>query len=176
MLDTVQGAATDALEDLRDLARGIYPPLLADKGLPDAIAAQARRAAIPVEVEADGVGRYPQDVEAAVYFCTLEALNNVAKYAEAANATVRLAQDDGHLTFTVVDDGRGFDTGATAYGTGCKAWRTGSTRSAVRWRSRARSALVRRSSAPSRLPRACAMRDRAIRWGRPHRGWRRPGA
>ena len=118
MLDTVQGAATDALEDLRDLARGIYPPLLADKGLPDAITAQERRAALPVEVEADGVGRYLQDVEAAVYFCTLEALNNVAKYAEATNATVRLGQHDGHLSFTVTDDGRGFDTSATAYGTG----------------------------------------------------------
>jgi signal transduction histidine kinase len=107
-----------ALEDLRDLARGIYPPLLADKGLPDAIAAQAQRAAIPVEVQADGVGRYPQDVEAAVYFCTVEALNNVAKYAEATSATVRLAQDDGHLSFTVTDDGRGFDAGGTTYGTG----------------------------------------------------------
>ncbi|MGA9161426.1 MAG: sensor histidine kinase [Actinomycetota bacterium] len=118
MLDTVQGAATDALEDLRDLARGIYPPLLADKGLPDAIAAQVRRAAIPVEIETDGVGRYRQDVEAAVYFCTLEALNNVAKYAEATRASVRLVQSDGHLTFTVTDDGRGFDAGSTTYGTG----------------------------------------------------------
>ena len=73
----------DALENLRDLARGIYPPLLADKGLAAALEAQARKAPIPIEVDAEGVGRYPQEVEAAVYFCALEALNNVAKYAEA---------------------------------------------------------------------------------------------
>jgi signal transduction histidine kinase len=118
MLDSVQGAATDALEDLRDLARGIYPPLLADKGLPHAIAAQARRAAIPIEVEADGIGRYPQDVEAAVYFCTLEALNNIAKYAQATGVHVTLSRHDGALTFDVTDDGHGFDTAAAGYGTG----------------------------------------------------------
>lgn len=92
--------------------------MLADKGLPDALAAQARRSAIPVEVQSDGVGRYPQDVESAVYFCTLEALNNVAKYAEATSATVRLRLDDGRLTFTVTDDGIGFDPATTGYGTG----------------------------------------------------------
>ena len=118
ILDTLQDTAAAALEDLRDLARGIYPPLLADKGLPDALAAQARRSAIPVDVQSDGIGRYPQDVESAVYFCALEALNNVAKYAKATKATVRLAHDDGHLTFIVTDDGRGFDAGGTGYGTG----------------------------------------------------------
>jgi signal transduction histidine kinase len=71
--------AQAALEDLRDLARGIYPPLLADKGLGDALTAQSRKASMPVRVQADGIGRYPQDVETAVYFCTLEALANVAK-------------------------------------------------------------------------------------------------
>ena len=71
-----------------------------------------------MEVENDGVGRYPAEVESAVYFCTLEALNNVAKYAEATNATVRLAQHDWQLIFTVSDDGRGFDPEATGYGTG----------------------------------------------------------
>ncbi|HTG47016.1 MAG TPA: sensor histidine kinase [Actinomycetota bacterium] len=114
----LQGRATDALEDLRDLARGIYPPLLADRGLPAALEAQARKAAVPTTVETDGVGRYPQDVEATVYFCTLEALNNVAKYAGATAATIRLAQTDGHLSFEVADDGRGFDPERTGYGTG----------------------------------------------------------
>ena len=118
LLDTVEEAASDALEDLRDLARGIYPPLLADKGLTAALEAQARKAALPVTVDGDDVGRYPQEVEAAVYFCTLEALNNVAKYAKATNATVQLAHDDGHLTFTVRDDGEGFDRDTTTYGTG----------------------------------------------------------
>ena len=66
----------------------------------------------------EGVGRYDQAIEAAVYFCTLEALNNVAKYAEAAHTTIALQQTDGHLSFSVTDDGQGFDAGATNYGTG----------------------------------------------------------
>jgi signal transduction histidine kinase len=118
MVDGLQAAATTALEDLRDLARGIYPPLLADKGLGAALDAQARKAAVPVSVSSDAVGRYPQEIEAAVYFCSLQALNNVAKYARASAAEVHLAQENGHLTFTVHDDGPGFDPGATGYGTG----------------------------------------------------------
>jgi signal transduction histidine kinase len=108
----------DALDDLRDLARGIYPPLLADKGLAAALDAQAREEAVPTTVEAGGVGRFPEDVEATVYFSCLEALQNIAKYAEASVATVRLRSDDGHLEFVVADDGRGFDPEATSYGTG----------------------------------------------------------
>ncbi len=69
-------------------------------------------------VEADGIGRYPQDAEAAVYFCTLEALQNVAKYAGASQATVTLSAVDDHLTFEITDDGGGFDTSTTSYGTG----------------------------------------------------------
>jgi signal transduction histidine kinase len=118
MLDAVQGAAGEALEELRDLARGIYPPLLADQGLTVALEAQARKSPIQVSVNAGGIGRYGQDIEAAVYFCALEALQNVAKYAEAATITVQLRADDGHLTFEVTDDGRGFDRTANAYGTG----------------------------------------------------------
>ena len=110
--------AQDALENLRDLARGIYPPLLADRGLPEAIEAQARKAPFPVTVDHDGVGRYPRDVEAAVYFSVLEALQNVAKYAEASNVVVRLRRDRGDLAFSVEDDGRGFDVRATPYGMG----------------------------------------------------------
>jgi signal transduction histidine kinase len=107
-----------ALEDLRDLARGIYPPLLADQGLLPALQAQARKAALPVEIDADGVGRYPQDTEAAVYFCVLEALQNVAKYAAASRVTVGLSCSGGSLRFTVTDDGTGFDTTTTRNGTG----------------------------------------------------------
>jgi signal transduction histidine kinase len=118
MASDLQADATDALEQLRDLARGIYPPLLADQGLVAALEAQARKASVPTEVRSDGIGRYPQDIEAAVYFCVLEALNNVAKYAEATRAEVSLAQDDGHLRFAVIDDGTGFDTAETSYGTG----------------------------------------------------------
>jgi signal transduction histidine kinase len=118
ILEGMTTTATDALEDLRDLARGIYPPLLADKGLPTALEAQARKAAVPTKVSADGVARYAQDVEAAVYFSCLEALNNVAKYADASCASVAIEHSDGRLTFVVTDDGRGFDPHATGYGTG----------------------------------------------------------
>src|SRR5439155_20495996 len=118
MAGRLRGAVQDALDDLRDLARGIYPPLLADKGLAAALEAQARRAAVATTVHADGVGRYPQEVEAAVYFCALEALQNVAKYAEASSASVRLTQRDGDLMFEIEDDGRGFDATLTRRGTG----------------------------------------------------------
>ena len=117
-LKQLQSDAGTALEDLRDLARGIFPPLLADKGLPDAIAAQARKSPVPVDVDADNVGRYPQEVEAAVYFCSLEALQNVAKYAHASRASIKLTQINGSLTFEVADDGDGFDPTTTGYGTG----------------------------------------------------------
>jgi signal transduction histidine kinase len=118
MLAELQIETNAALDDLRDLARGIYPPLLADRGLAAALDAQARKAALPVTVDADGIGRFPQDVEATVYFCTLEALNNVAKYADATHATVRLSNGNGELRFEVTDDGRGFDSASTGYGTG----------------------------------------------------------
>jgi signal transduction histidine kinase len=118
LLARLGSQANAALEDLRSLARGIYPPLLADKGLAAALESQARKAAVPTTIEADGIGRYAQDIESTIYFCTLEALNNVAKYAEASRATVRLSQRDGHVEFAVDDDGRGFDADATSYGTG----------------------------------------------------------
>ena len=118
MLADLQTETGEALENLRDLARGIYPPLLADKGLVAALESQARKSAIPVTVAADGVGRYPQDAEAAVYFSCLEALQNVAKYAEASAATVSLSDGDGRLRFEVTDDGVGFRQEETSYGTG----------------------------------------------------------
>jgi len=117
-MDQIEHEATDALENLRDLARGIYPPLLADQGLAVALSAQARKSPIPVAVDADGIGRYPQEQEAAVYFSTLEALQNVAKYAGATRAEVRLGEEDGDLVFEVADDGRGFDPSTTSFGTG----------------------------------------------------------
>jgi signal transduction histidine kinase len=118
MLETLQTSAADALSDLRDLARGIYPQLLADRGLAAAIEAQATKSAVPTSVRNDGVERYPREVEAAVYFTCLEALNNVAKYSAATAATVSLAQANGTLTFTVADDGVGFTVESTANGTG----------------------------------------------------------
>jgi signal transduction histidine kinase len=114
----LQEEATTALDDLRDLARGIYPPLLADQGLPAALEAQARKSPLPVAVEASDVGRLSQDVEAAVYFSCLEALQNVSKYAEASGVTISLARTDGRLTFSISDDGVGFDPSMTTNGTG----------------------------------------------------------
>jgi len=118
ILAQMQEQTQTALEDLRDLARGIYPPLLADQGLPAALEAQLRKTASPAELEPDGVGRYAPEVEAAVYFSVLEALQNVAKYAGARRTEVRLGEDNGWLTFVVEDDGRGFDPGARDPGTG----------------------------------------------------------
>jgi signal transduction histidine kinase len=120
ILHRLQAGANEALEELRDLARGIYPPLLADKGLGAALQAQARRAPVPIAVDADGVGRFPQEVESALYFCTLEALNNIAKYARATTASIRLRRDDGHLRVEIADDGVGFDPAAARDGTGLR--------------------------------------------------------
>jgi signal transduction histidine kinase len=119
MLGELAADTSQTLEDLRDLARGIYPPLLADKGLASAILSQSRKAAVPVRVETDGIGRYPQEFEAAVYFCVLEALQNVGKYAgEGAKATVGVREEAGGLLFEVADDGAGFDVTRAGIGAG----------------------------------------------------------
>ena len=118
LIAQIEDETRRALEDLRDLARGIYPPLLADKGLLSALEAQARKSPIDTTVQADGIGRFDQEVEAAVYFSCLEALQNVSKYAQTGQATVRLANGDGHLTFEVRDDGVGFDPRMKGIGTG----------------------------------------------------------
>jgi len=118
LLGELQIQTNEALEDLRDLARGIYPPLLADRGLAAALEAQARKASLPVTVRVEDLGRYPAEVEAATYFSCLEALQNVAKYADATRATVTVSDGTGALRFEVTDDGHGFDPSATGYGTG----------------------------------------------------------
>jgi signal transduction histidine kinase len=120
-VEELQAETNQALEELRDLARGIYPPLLADQGRAAALQAQARKLAVPVDVIADSVGRFPQEVEAAVYFSCLEALQNVAKYSSASRAVIRLATVGGELRFEVEDDGTGFDASTTNYGTGLQA-------------------------------------------------------
>jgi signal transduction histidine kinase len=110
--------ADETLETLRDLARGIYPPLLADQGLAAALEGQARKATMPVTVHANGIDRYTQEIEAAVYFCVLEALQNVQKYAGANTVAIHLDQQDGVLAFEVTDDGEGFDPASTRRGAG----------------------------------------------------------
>jgi signal transduction histidine kinase len=118
MLGQLQVETGKALDDLRDLARGIYPPLLADKGLVAALDAQSRRSTFPITIRSDGVGRFPQEVEAALYFSVLEALQNVAKYSGATAVEVSLDRHGGEVRFAVCDDGRGFDPRVTRYGTG----------------------------------------------------------
>jgi signal transduction histidine kinase len=111
--------ATDAaMETLAGLAAGVYPPRLAADGLAAALTERAGKAAVPVSIHAAGLARYPREVEAAVYFSVLEALQNAAKYAEATSAQVRLRQDGAHLGFEVADDGIGFDPRTTERGTG----------------------------------------------------------
>jgi signal transduction histidine kinase len=97
-----------AIDDVRSLAGGIYPPLLADAGLAEALRAAALRQALTVTVDADHVVRYSVEVESAAYFCCLEALQNAAKHSGAAEATVTINSDPNRLRFTVADLGCGF--------------------------------------------------------------------
>lgn len=102
----------EALEELRELAHGLYPPLLASDGLEAALAATARRSAIPITIDATGMTRAPRSIENAAYFCCLEALQNATKHAGPdARAVIKLRMDDGSLSFSVRDDGAGFDPG-----------------------------------------------------------------
>jgi signal transduction histidine kinase len=113
-IDEASEELAHALAELRDLAHGIYPAVLESDGLPGALQAAAERSSIPVTIDYDGVGRYAQELEAAVYFCCLEALQNAAKHAgDGAKASVRLSQVDGQVRFDVEDDGRGYEA-ATA--------------------------------------------------------------
>jgi signal transduction histidine kinase len=118
LLEGLVRATEDALTNLRDLARGLYPPVLEAEGLVAALRVEAARARERVEVEADGVGRLPLEVEAAVYFSILEALQNAAKYAEASGVEVRLRRAGAELRFSVTDDGRGFESETAARGSG----------------------------------------------------------
>jgi signal transduction histidine kinase len=108
-IEALGARAQMALETLRELARGIYPAVLSDRGLVPALESLARKSPMPVEVVAHGVARYGGDLEAAVYFCCLEALHNVAKHASATRAVVRLEDTGDDLRFSVEDDGAGFD-------------------------------------------------------------------
>jgi len=118
LLDQLVASINGALDTLGSLAAGVYPPRLAADGLVPALTEQAGRAAVRVDVSATSIGRYPAEVEAAVYFAVLEALQNVSKYADADMARVRLAHEAGRLTFEVTDDGAGFDTESVSLGTG----------------------------------------------------------
>ncbi len=109
-LDEVGKELDEILEELRDLAHGLYPLVLRDLGLEAALVTLVRRSVSPVKVEAGAIGRYSEEVEAAVYFCCAESLQNVHKHAGlGATAVIRLWEHDGRLFFEIVDDGAGFD-------------------------------------------------------------------
>ncbi|MBV9805772.1 MAG: hypothetical protein JO286_01255 [Solirubrobacterales bacterium] len=118
VLASVGRQMDDILQEVRLLARGIYPSLLSERGVVEALRAAARSSPVPVEVRGR-VGRYPEDTEVAVYFCCLEALQNVAKHAGAnAAATVTLREDKGLLGFEVRDTGVGFNRRGASKGNG----------------------------------------------------------
>jgi len=123
MLEEIQGEVDAALDTLRSLVLGIYPPLLEEQGIAAALAAQYVRSSLPVRMEADGIDRYPIELEAAIYFCALEALQNAAKYANATAITIAFRERDGALEFSVADDGGGFDPGSNGTGTGIQGMR-----------------------------------------------------
>src|SRR3954449_7440954 len=107
LLDASTAELQRALEELRELARGIHPAILTDRGLPAAVEALAARAPVPVDVEEMPPDRLPAAVEAAAYFVVAESLTNVAKYAGAEHAMVRVGREDGYAVVEVSDDGVG---------------------------------------------------------------------
>jgi signal transduction histidine kinase len=119
VLEQLAGDVHEALEEIRDLAHGIYPQLLVDRGLSEGIRAAVSRAPVRTRVEIGAIGRYRPEVETTVYFCCLEALQNVGKHAGPdALATVRLWEEQGGLRFEVTDDGSGFDPHTEPQGSG----------------------------------------------------------
>jgi signal transduction histidine kinase len=107
LLDRASDELKTSLAELRELARGIHPAVLTDRGLEPALHALVSRAPVPVTVDADVDGRLPDSVESAAYFVVSEALANVAKYARATQATVAVRRENGHVTVEVSDDGVG---------------------------------------------------------------------
>ncbi len=150
MLGELSQAVQDTIQQLRELAHGIYPPLLVDSGLPEALRAVASRSPLHVEVHCEGLGRYDGDVEAAIYFCCLEALQNAGKHAPDAHVEVRVWQDSGGLLFEVRDDGPGFDVRLAKRGHGFvnMSDRLGAIGGSVRWESKPGSGTTISGSVP----------------------------
>ncbi len=150
MLDQLAGEVQETIQELRELAHGIYPPLLVDSGLVEALRAAANRSRLPVDIVAEGIGRYSSEAEAAVYFCCLEALQNAAKHAPDANVQVRLWEESGGLLFAVTDDGPGFDPEKAQRGHGYvnMADRLGAIGGTVRWDSQIGKGSQVRGSVP----------------------------
>jgi signal transduction histidine kinase len=115
-LDAARGELDRALDELRELARGIHPSVLSDRGLDAALDGLVHRAPVPVELEETPRERLPDRVESAAYFVVAEALTNVTKYARASHASVSVARHDGQVTVEVSDDGVGGADPATGSG------------------------------------------------------------
>jgi signal transduction histidine kinase len=149
-LDQLAADVKATVQELRDLAHGIYPPLLMDSGLPDALRAVAARSPLHIETEVEGVVRYDAAIEAAVYFCCLEALQNAAKHAPGAVVNLRVWEEAGGLLFSVVDDGPGFDTTTAESGHGFMNMsdRLGAIGGSVRWDSKVGEGSTVRGSVP----------------------------
>jgi signal transduction histidine kinase len=121
LLDEISSQVDDALETLRTLARGIFPPVLADRGLVPALRAHLTRSASPARLDADvslARARFDRRIESALYFCSLEALQNAAKHAVGAPVSVHLSADAAWLTLAVSDEGPGFNVEIAPNGTG----------------------------------------------------------
>ena len=118
ILEELRAEVQTAIDGLRSLAHGIYPPLLASRGLTEAIEAATRRGVEPISFRAEQVGRYSPEIEAAVYFCCLEALQNAAKHAVGHKVEVSLAARGEVLHFSIADDGPGFDASKPGIGQG----------------------------------------------------------
>jgi signal transduction histidine kinase len=123
-LDSIGAEAAKAVDELRALARGIYPALLRRNGLGDALRSVAREAPIPVDVADEGVGRCAEPVENAIYFCALEALQNAVKHAGPdASVTLRVSRELRLLRFAFTDDGVGLDAAQRGDGIGMTSMR-----------------------------------------------------
>jgi signal transduction histidine kinase len=117
LLQEMQSELGDALDSLRNLARGVYPPLLEAEGLKAALRARARQVPISIDVQS-GPERYPRELEGAVYFCCSEALQNLSKHSRATRGSVRVWCENGRLSFEVRDNGRGLDAARVKLGGG----------------------------------------------------------
>jgi signal transduction histidine kinase len=118
VLDELGDQVEQTIDEVRSIARGLYPSVLADHGLGEALRAAGQTAPIAVRVDAEGIGRYAPEIETTTYLACVEALQNALKHAHGASGVWISLADDGCLRFEVVDDGAGFDPGAVASGSG----------------------------------------------------------
>ena len=146
LIDASLDELKQSLQELREFARGIHPAVLTDHGLEAAVRSLAARSPVPVSLTSTAGGRLPAAVETAAYFVVSEGLTNVAKYAQAEHATVRIERDNGHLTVEVSDDG----VGGAAPDAGSRPSRTRRPRRRARRRAPGRKPAGRRDAAPRR--------------------------